>query len=117
MDHKKLDVWNLSMEFAIDLYQLTKQIPKTEQFGLISQIKRAAISVPANIAEGAARKGTKELIHFLYISLSSLSELETHLELSVRLGFIINMDKNFEKLAHIRKKIINLIRVLETKIN
>ena len=103
------------MNFAVEIYAVANSLPKSEQFGLSSQIKRSVVSVPANIAEGAARKGTKELIQFLYISLGSLSELETHLELCVRLKYIDHIDMQMNNLIIIRKKIITLIRALETK--
>jgi four helix bundle protein len=77
MDHKDLDVWKRSMDLVVKVYQITKLFPDTEKYGLSSQMRRAAVSIPSNIAEGAARKGDKEFIQFLYISIGSLSELET----------------------------------------
>ena len=77
MDHKELDAWKKSMELVKVVYQLSENFPKEEQFGIISQMRRASVSVPVNIAEGAARNYDKEFIQFLYISLGSLSELET----------------------------------------
>jgi four helix bundle protein len=77
MDHKDLDVWKRSMDLVVKVYQITKLFPDTEKYGLTSQMRRAAVSIPSNIAEGAARKGDKEFIQFLYISIGSLSELET----------------------------------------
>ena len=75
--HKDLDVWNRSMELAEKLYLLTEQFPREEQFGLISQIRRSAVSIPSNIAEGAARSSNKEFVQFLYVALGSLSETES----------------------------------------
>ncbi|MFV8360212.1 four helix bundle protein [Flavobacterium sp. LS1P3] len=77
MDHKDLDVWKRSMDLVVKVYQITKLFPDTEKYGLSSQMRRAAVSIPSNITEGAARKGDKEFIQFLYISIGSLSELET----------------------------------------
>jgi four helix bundle protein len=77
MDHKDLDVWKRSMDLVVKVYQITKLFPDTEKYGLTSQMRRAAVSIPSNITEGAARKGDKEFIQFLYISIGSLSELET----------------------------------------
>ena len=74
------------MQMVEEVYRLTATFPREEQFGLTSQMRRAAISVPSNIAEGAARNGTKELIHFLGIATGSLAELDTQLALAVRLG-------------------------------
>jgi len=77
MDHKDLDVWKRSMDLVQLIYEYTKLFPKEEMYGLTSQMRRAAVSIPSNIAEGAARKGDKEFIQFLMLSLGSLSELET----------------------------------------
>ena len=77
--HKDLDVYQNSMELVTDIYHMTKFFPREEQYGLTSQIRRSAVSVPSNIAEGAARKSKPEFIQFLYIALGSLSELETQL--------------------------------------
>ena len=73
--HKDLDVCKLGIDLVERVYKETKNFPKEEQFGLVSQMRRAAVSVPSNIAEGAARKGNAEFLQFLYISLGSLSEL------------------------------------------
>ena len=72
MNHKDLDVWKKSMDLVEVIYKLTQQFPDAEKFGLISQMRRAAVSIPSNLAEGVARKGDKELIHFLHIALGSL---------------------------------------------
>lgn len=115
MDHKDLDIWKLSMDFTVNIYRLTEKFPKSELYGIISQLRRAASSVPANIAEGASRKGTKELIQFLYIALGSLSEIETYLEIAHRLNYMEG-NENMEHLIIIRKKTISLIRSLEKRI-
>ena len=73
--HKYLEVWKVSVDFVTELYILTNSFPKSELFSLTSQIRRAAISIPSNIAEGAARKNTKEFIQFLYVAFGSLSEI------------------------------------------
>ena len=85
--HKELDIWKLSINLVEEIYKLTKNFPKEEKFGLTNQLRRAAVSVPSNIAEGAARKSDKENIQFLYISLGSLSEIETQLIIANRLEF------------------------------
>ena len=72
------------MDFVSSIYKITKDFPDDEKFGLTSQMRRAAISIPSNIAEGAARKNTKEYIQFLYYSLGSASEIETQLDLAER---------------------------------
>jgi len=80
--HKDLKVWQKGIELVEWVYNFTKQLPSSEQFGLTSQLRRAAVSVPTNIAEGAARNHQKEFIQFCYISLGSLAEIETLLVLS-----------------------------------
>ena len=86
--HKKLDVWKKSIELVQKIYELTKTLPKIEEYGLTNQMRRAAISVPANIAEGAARQTKKEFIQFLHMAQGSLSELDTHIEIAQRLGYV-----------------------------
>ncbi len=113
--HKDLDVWRKAIEFVTSIYGITNDFPKEEIYGLTSQIRRAAISIPSNIAEGAARKGRNEFMHFLFIALGSLSELETQLIIATNLKFL---DKsNYEKLTNalneIRKMILGLIKYLE----
>jgi len=87
--HKNLDVWRLSMELSRTIYRLTAQYPSEERFGLVSQMRRAAVSIPSNIAEGAARSSRNEFRNFLSIARSSLSELDTQLDLSEQLGFLV----------------------------
>lgn len=77
MDHKDLDVWKKSMDLVESIYKITQIFPDSEKFGLTTQMRRAVVSIPSNIAEGSARKGDKELIQFLHIAIGSLSELET----------------------------------------
>jgi four helix bundle protein len=86
--HKKLNVWQLAMVIVEDVYNLTETFPANERFGLTSQLRRCAVSVPSNIAEGAARNTTKEFINFLHIAQGSISELDTQLEICFRLKLI-----------------------------
>jgi four helix bundle protein len=86
--HEKLEAWKLAMELVTELYRETSSFPKDEIYGLTSQIRRAAVSIPANLAEGAARSGPKEFIQFLHIARGSLSELETLLQIAFNLGYI-----------------------------
>jgi four helix bundle protein len=93
--HKDLDVWRKGVEFVTLIYQSTSPFPKEELYGLTSQIRRSAVSIPSNIAEGAARNHDKEFLQFLYIALASASELETQLIIANNLGFM-NNDKSKE---------------------
>lgn len=110
--HKDLDVWKISMDFVVDIYKLTQSFPKEEKYGLTSQLRRAAVSVPSNIAEGAGRKGVREYIQFLYIALGSLSELDTQLIIAERLGYG-DTKKQLETINSIKSKMINLIKYLK----
>jgi len=86
--HKNLEAWKQSMDLAIGVYGATEIFPSREIYGLTNQIRRAVVSVPSNIAEGAARQTKKEFSNFLRIAQGSLSELDTQLELARRLGFL-----------------------------
>ena len=86
--HKKLDVWQKSIVLIEKVYELTKDYPSSENYSLTNQMRRAAISIPANISEGAARQTKKEFIQFLPMAQGSLSELDTHFEISERLGYL-----------------------------
>ena len=92
-NHRKLRAWQQAVELVTVIYRLTADFPDTERYGLTSQMRRAAVSVPANIAEGAARSGTKELIYFLSVATGSLSELDTLVELAVKLGYVRDASK------------------------
>ena len=92
MYHKDLEAWKKSIDLVTKVYSLVNNFPEDEKFGLISQIKRAAVSVPSNIAEGAARFSNKEMLRFLDISLGSLAELETQFIIAERLNFFQNID-------------------------
>jgi four helix bundle protein len=113
--YKDLEVWKKSLDFALAVYQMTLKFPPYEQYGLSSQLRRAAVSIPSNLAEGASRNSTKEFIHFLYIANGSLSEVETQLEIADRLNYFDNLTSLIENIKHIRKMLINLIQALKSK--
>jgi len=86
--HRDLEVWKKSMLLTKNIYEATTVFPKTEVYGLTSQMRRAAVSVPSNLAEGAARRGRKEFRQFINIAQGSLSELDTQLDLAKILGYL-----------------------------
>jgi four helix bundle protein len=90
---RDLEVWSLAMELAETVYRATARFPKDELFGLTSQMRRAAVSIPSNIAEGRTRNSSREFLYFISISRGSLAELETQIELATRLKY---MDSDVE---------------------
>ena|ERR1700722_6798608 len=116
--HYRLNCWKDSFRLSVDLYKATRHFPSEEKFGIISQVRRAATSIPVNIAEGAARNSTKEFIQFLYISLGSLSELDTFLLLCIELEYLEKEKGQYylTELDRIGKLITGLIKKLKTDI-
>jgi four helix bundle protein len=115
--HKDLDVWKLSMDLAEQCYRATKPFPREEQYGFTSQIRRSAVSIPANIAEGYGRDGIASFVQFLRIAQGSQKELETHLLLAFRVELLVQNDADpilavFERVG---KMLRNLTRSLEAK--
>lgn len=110
--HKDLDVWKLSIDFVVEIYKITHRLPDEEKYGLCSQMQRAAVSIPSNIAEGSAKSGSKEYLHYLHIALASAAELETYLMIIERLNYIETSGEQ-QTLGTIRSKLINLIRYLK----
>jgi four helix bundle protein len=107
---RDLRVWHATMDLMDIVYELTRTIPKSEVYGLSSQIQRAAVSVPANIAEGHTRHNLREYLHFLSIARSSLAEVETYLEAVPRLGYLPREDTVplLERAASVNKQLIAL---------
>jgi four helix bundle protein len=87
--HRDLLVWQRAMDLVEHCYRATTHLPKSEVYGLSSQLQRAAVSVPANIAEGHGRKSTRAYLHHLSIAYGSLAELETHIEIACRLKYLV----------------------------
>ena len=112
--HYKLEAWKLSMELVRNVYKLTQTFPKEEMFGLISQMRRAAVSIPSNIAEGAARAGNKEFSQFLNVARGSLSELETQLLIARDLGYVKEKDPVFELVDRVSRLITGLRKSIRT---
>ncbi len=115
--HKKLDVWNEGISLAAYVYRVTDEFPKAEIYGLISQMRRAAVSIPSNVAEGAARITSKEFSHYLNIAGGSLSELDTQAEIALKVGYLSDREKQeFDlKLDSISAKLAGLIRSVKNK--
>lgn len=107
--HKRLDVWQMSIEFVTDIYQFVRQFPNEEKYGLSDQLRRASVSIPSNIAEGAARQSNKEFLQFLYIALGSCAEVETQLVIARNLNFG-DTQNLVEKNDRIKRMILGLIK-------
>ena len=117
-DYRKIEAYIIGKELVESVYKITKLYPRAEIFGLVSQMRRAAVSVPSNIAEGAARKSKKEYIHFLSIALGSLAELECQIDISKRLEYIdeIAFNKTEEIRSHVGAKLFRLMEAIEKEI-
>ena len=113
--HKKLEAWKQAIELTVGTYRLTEKLPKSEQFGLSSQMRRAAVSIASNVAEGAARNTKKDFIRFLHTAQASLSELDTQAFICMRLGFLSDTDLVLfnEEMERESKLITGLIRFLK----
>lgn len=115
MTFKDLKVWQKADELAFEIYRLTKIFPKDEIFGLTSQLRRAALSVPTNIVEGYTRKGDKELTRFINISIGSLAEVEYLLFFAKRVGYF--SDNDYMKIEMLRNNVGSLLWTFYKKIS
>ena len=113
--HRKLEVWKKSMMLAKDIYSATALFPKSEKYGLTSQLRRAAVSVPSNLAEGAARRGKREFKQFINIAQGSLSELDTQLDLANMLGYLepVLHEKLMSEVTDISKMLFGLSKSVD----
>jgi len=116
LSYRDLNVWQNAMNLVEDVYKITANFPKEEKYGLISQIRRCSVSIPSNISEGFMRKSTKEYIQFIYISLGSLGELDTQMEIAVRLKFMESQKDFNENLLLIRKQLYGMVKSLKTRL-
>ncbi len=114
-NYKELKVWQKSIEVAVIFHNITIGFPKYEIFGLTSQIRRSANSIAANIAEGSARSSKKVFFHFLSIALGSAFELDTHLQIANRIGYLSEV--NFNELSILIIDIEKMVRGLQKSIN
>ena len=115
--HHDLDLWKKSIDLVTEIYDATKLLPNDEKFSLTNQLRRAAISVPSNIAEGAARQSDKEFLRFLYISLGSIAELETQIIISNNLKLIASSGTILIELNEIKMMTLGLIKYVKSKID
>ena len=115
--YRDLEVWQKAMDLVVECYQITKKFPKSEIYGLVSQLQRAAVSIPANIAEGRERQHTKEFLQHLSIAYGSLAELETHLQIAGRLNYIDakQLKQVLDKTAEVGRMLNGLRRSVEKK--
>lgn len=112
--YRELGVWQKSMRLVTDIYRATESFPKSEMFGLTSQLKRAVISIPSNIAEGQGRDSTKEFLYHLSIAYGSLMEAETQIQIAMNLSFTDKKDANvlFEQCGEVGRMLNGLTRSL-----
>lgn len=115
MNHKDLDVWKKGMALVEEVYRLTANFPSNEIYGLTNQLRRAAVSIPSNIAEGSARKGDKELLYFTNVATGSLAEIETQLLIGVRLKYIKEQNEIFDKITEVRKLLLGFRNYINKK--
>ncbi len=108
VDHRKLVAWQEAVKLVTLVYRETAGFPRDEIFGLTSQLRRSAVSIPANIAEGAGRNSSRELAQFLGIASGSRAELDTHLEIALQLGFVRADSELFSQLARVGKLLVGL---------
>lgn len=115
VDYRKYKVWQRSHNLVLEIYKITRSYPSSEQFNLVSQLNRAALSIPTNIAEGCGRQTQKEFVRFLYISSGSAHELEYLLMVSADLKFIDEKAKTFlsKEIDEIKKMLYSLIQKIE----
>ncbi|PIZ95621.1 MAG: four helix bundle protein [Candidatus Magasanikbacteria bacterium CG_4_10_14_0_2_um_filter_37_12] len=113
--YKDLIVWQKAMDLVVEIYKITEDFPKSELYGLTSQIRRAAISIPSNIAEGKTRNTKKDYRHFVIIAFASGAELETQIELAKRI--YKNLDTNYLKADSLLIEVMKMLNALKYKLN
>jgi len=111
--HKDLEVWKQAMDLVDAIYRITQRFPRDELYGLVTQMRRAAVSIPSNVAEGAARSGKKEFKQFLRVSLGSLAELETQVLISRKLNYMDREEALLERIETVRRLLLGLVRHLK----
>ena len=117
MYYKEMEIWKEAVELVTDIYKITEEYPKNELFGIVSQIRRAAISIPSNIAEGSVKHSDKETLRFLDIALGSLAEFDTQMLISQNLDFISNYKEFEQKISKVRALLTGLIKFYDKQLN
>jgi len=112
LNHKNRDFWKVGIKFVIFIYEITEKFPKSELYGITNQIRRAAVSIPSNLAEGSSRRSPAERRRFFEIARSSLVELDTQIEIAIRLGYVSDeMNSKLDKMTnHLFALLSNLIK-------
>ena len=117
MYYKDMEVWKEAIELTINVYKITETYPKNEVSGIVSQIRRAVVSIPSNIAEGVVKHSDKETLRFLDIALGSLAELDTQMLISESLEFINNYKDIEQKISKVRALLTGLIKYYNKQLN
>lgn len=115
LSHKDLIVWQKSVDLSVAIYKLTEVFPKSEVYGIVSQMRRAGVSIPSNIAEGKKRNSPKDFRHFLSMALGSGAELETQIEIAKRLGF--GEKEDYLKVEETLNEVMRMLNTLSKKIS
>jgi four helix bundle protein len=110
--HKDLIAWKKALTLASKVYAVTRQLPSEERYGLTSQLRRAAVSIASNIAEGSARRSSAEFMHYLHVARGSLSELETQMMIAIDQGFVEERHSPLHEIAEVGRLLNGLIRSL-----
>ena len=116
MIHTESEVWKAAMDLAVDIYQVTKTLPREERYGLAAQLNRAAVSVPSNIAEGAGRETNRDKRRFLIDARGSLNEVETQLEICRRLNYLKEVSQLTVSISRVRQLLAGTIRSLTSRV-
>lgn len=114
-DYKELQVWQKAMDLVVEIYKISKLLPKEETYGISDQIRRAVVSIPSNIAEGQSRNSAKEFIQFLSIARGSLAELETQLLICTKVNIL--SEDNIAEAQNITTEVGKMIKGLMNKLN
>ena len=115
MRHEDLDAWKKSIDIVKDIYVLTEKFPQSEIYGLINQMRRSAVSIASNIAEGCARFSDNDTLKFISISIGSIAELQTQLIISEKLEYMENANERINKLEEIKRMLLGLTKYLKNK--